>query len=230
MARVKTFVNDGDLFPADLNDIQDDYDARLQALSALVGGKDGSLRRGKSVIATTEVLTAPTSYSFAATPDRVENIVLPTDGLIHVAFMATWQETVAGAARAAIFLGSDQAKIVARSGPAAYTQAGATGSGAAVNIDTIVTSCASGLVSLAFPGAGAADVTTGQILGVDPSATAYHDVNGSAVANGGAQFGLGGFCSMFAAAGTYTVGIKFKAASGNVTVKRRRLYVVAEGY
>src|SRR3954452_24168522 len=45
-------------------------------------------RRGKSIIATTESRTN-TAYGTLTTPDRVSSIVLPTDGLITIAYQAT---------------------------------------------------------------------------------------------------------------------------------------------
>src|SRR5689334_701297 len=66
--------------------------------------------RGATNIATSQS-TSSTTYTTLGTPDQVQNIVMPTNGLIRVRYQATWQESVAGAARAAIFIGSNQAQI-----------------------------------------------------------------------------------------------------------------------
>jgi hypothetical protein len=41
--------------------------------------------------------------------------------------------------------------------------------------------------------------------------------------------GGGGSIEVFAAAGTYTIGVKYKATSGNVTAKERKLWVATLG-
>jgi hypothetical protein len=52
---------------------------------------------GKANIAAAESTTA-TSYAIGnlTTPDRVQNVVMPTDGLIAVWYQAIWQNTVSG--------------------------------------------------------------------------------------------------------------------------------------
>lgn len=77
----------------------------------------GDVRRGKSIIATEESRTN-TSYGLLATPDRVQSVVLPTDGLLRVTFSALWKEASLGAARAAIFVGGSQLKVDAAEGVA----------------------------------------------------------------------------------------------------------------
>src|SRR5947209_6346937 len=90
------------------------------------------------------------AYTPLATADQVTGITLPTNGLLQVWYQATWQESVAGAARAAIFVGSNQAQIaVGSTGTVAtHGQAAATnGSGTGINRDQILASFYGGLLS-----------------------------------------------------------------------------------
>lgn len=163
---------------------------------------DGPATRGKSIIATSELRTN-TAYGKLTTPDEV-TVVLPTDGVIKVLFQAEWATSDASVAHAAIFLNAVQANIAGNNAPAAQeaVRAGTT-------VEIPLSSYASGLVSGSGGTGYSADVTTGQIVGT---------------ANGA------GMCSIFAAAGTYTVSIQFKVSSGSVTVQNRRLWVAAEAY
>jgi hypothetical protein len=184
--------------------------------------------RKKSIIAATESRTN-TTYGKLATPDQV-TVVLPTDGLIKLLFQATWQESVAGAARAAIFIGANQLKVAVGSGAIGVgAEAALVASAATVNRDWPLASCPGGLMS--GTGGGAAhpgDVTTGQVVGIlenSPDA----EVGGSTGLSMGNGF-YGGACYVFAAAGTYVVSVQFKASSGSVTAKNRKLWVAAETY
>lgn len=170
--------------------------------------------RGKSIIATSETRTN-TAFGLMTTPDRVQNIVLPTSGLIFVAYQALWQESVLNAASAALFLGSNQIKQAAPGGAPAVTAA--TLGGTAGNWSPISSSQV-GLSSYASGGIGSStsDVTTGQVVGLP---------NGLATGN---YFGAPAV--VFAAAGTYDVSIQFKASSGNVLVKERKLWVWSMGF
>src|SRR5512138_2253761 len=119
-ARFKTAAAGGTWTPADMNGVQDQYirstgllnddldDATLRRIlglnqtAAAAGG--AQVGRGKVNIPGAET-TAATTYSPTnlATPDRVQNVVLPTDGLIVVVYQALWQATVASNGAAAIF-------------------------------------------------------------------------------------------------------------------------------
>lgn len=145
-----------------------------------------------------------TSYGTLTTPDQVTNIVLPTNGLIAVWYQATWQESVQGAASAAIFLGSNQLKIAGNDAP--VVQAATTNSTKGGNLAVPLTTYAQGLVSIAPDTGYTGNVTTGQIVGGTSG---------------------GGPCYIFAAAGTYTVSVQFKATSGSVTAVNRTLWTQA---
>lgn len=179
-------------------------------------------RRGKCIVATSQSRTN-VAYGLLTTPDQVAGVVLPTDGLILVGYQATWQESVSGAAKAALFLGANQlvAAVADVAAPSTSPPEGTMNTGSAgstVARDTILTSHPGGLRSgdpdqaPASPYSG--DVTTGQTLG-------FYTTGGTV----GDYFG--GFCPIFAAAGTYTVSVQFKSTSGSVTVKNRKMWVRA---
>lgn len=182
-----------------------------------LGLSDSTIRRGKSIIATTEVRNN-TAYGTLATPDQVANIVLPTDGLLAISYQATWQETNVGAARAAIFLNSNQLRYA--DGTTASTNLQETPTAAnAANQDHPLSTHLQGIKAVGGGGSSAygGDVTTGQVIGMTIDASA------------GSTF-LGGPCWVFAAAGTYTVSVQFKASAGTVTVKNRKLWVWTIGF
>lgn len=157
-------------------------------------------------------------------------VVLPTNGLIEVLFEATWQEATAGAARAALFVGANQAKSLGGTGGAGTvaSQAAATNSSTA-NIATPLVSATYGLVSASGSTAGyTGDVTTGQIIGLGSAVSAAQEWNGTVNATTG---GAAGPCYIFAAAGTYAVSVQYKSTAGTtVTVSNRKLWVRALSY
>lgn len=186
------------------------------AINQAAGLNDGSnVRRGKSIVATTESRTS-TAYGLMTTPDRVQNIVMPASGLIVVAYQATWQESVATAARAGLFLGSNQVRFAENDSTS--TKIVETNLGGAANTDKPLSTFGAGLNGYAggdtnaYPG----DATTGQLVAM----------NGAV----GGAVNLGGPCYIFAAAGVYDVSIQFKAGSGSVTVKNRKLWVWTLGF
>lgn len=165
--------------------------------------------------------TSSTTFTTLATPDQVTGIVLPTNGLIAVWYWATWQESVSAAANADIFIGSNQLKAQQRPGNTSPTNNPATIGNTVVNTNYALSSYFGGLASAQQQtgtnvGAGpyGGDVTTGQAVGFGFNA-------------GLTEFWAGGPCYVFAAAGTYTVSVQFKASSGSVTVANRKLWVQA---
>jgi hypothetical protein len=177
--------------------------------------------RGKSIIATTESRTN-VSNGLMPTPDMVTEVVLPTDGLIAIAYQATWQESVAGGARASIFIGANALKtgIAGASAPGIQEAFITTTASPAAGNDVLLSTGPLALASLDFITGGSAfsaaytgDVTTGQVIG------------------GGVQFGgpgtqqAGGPCYVFAAAGSYDISVQYRANSGSVTAKNRKLWV-----
>lgn len=177
--------------------------------------------RGKSIIATTESRTN-VAYGTLTTPDQVTGIVLPTDGLITVAYQATWQESVNAAASAALFVGANQlvgAMVNAAAPSTGGVSVASIGCGTAA-IDKPLTTYAGGLLSSqGFVSATAygPDVTTGQLLGQN-------------ILTPTVLIPAGGTVGIFAAAGTYTISVQFKSTSGSLTVKNRKLWVWTTGF
>ena len=192
--------------------------------------RTGTVSRGKSIIATAESSTNA-SYGTLTTPDQVANIVLPTDGLIFVVYQAAWKESVVGAGEAALFLNSTQVVVAdANSGGAIGGPARAQHYSPTADRYAPLTTCATGLLS--YKGAGGfgagacadygSDASTGQVVG-----------GGLMPFYAGADwatFMTGGPCCIFAAAGTYTVSVRFQSSSGSVTAKNRKLWVWTVGF
>lgn len=174
-----------------------------------ITGPAGTTRRGKSNITTPTESRTSTTYGTMPTPDQVTGVTLPTDGLLAVAFMGTWQESVNNAARAAIFIGANQLR-----GPGAVQEASLAATGGLTAIDRPLATSSAGLWSDNGAVAYTGDVATGQTVA------------------GGNSFGVGGGGPVwiFAAAGTYTISVQFKSTSGSVTVKNRKLWVWTVGF
>lgn len=175
--------------------------AQIQALAEAVDAAMLHRSRGKSIIAATQTRTNAT-YGELGTPDRVEDIVLPTNGLIHILFSAVWNNTVAGAGRAAIFLNTTQLKVPSEGGAVFQDASG----DASTTLFRRLNTRGGGLA--ASSGAGGDAIVSGQVLG---------DIDS-------------GICSVFADAGTYDVSVQFKSASGDVSVARRKLWVWSQPF
>jgi hypothetical protein len=186
--------------------------AQLQALAAQIAARLGYT--GKSIIAGEESRTNG-AYGLMPTPDRVQGVVLPTDGVLMILFQAAWKEEITMDARAALFIGSNQLK---RATNAASPVVMETPHGIANTYRPLVSDPRYGVTVLASGTAYTGDVTTGQLVG---GLSPYNFDTGGAddVSAGGAVF-------VFAAAGTYDVSVQFKAGGG-VTVKNRKLWVRA---
>lgn len=175
----------------------------LSAAAAQSAGMNtgAAVAKGSSIIATSEG-TGSAAYTTLTTPDRVTGLVLPTAGLLAVWYQATWAESVSAAAKAAIFIGANQLK-------GAFSNAlnlQEVGIGGTPNISEPLSTFPGGLTSFGASSGYPGDTTTGQVIAVSNN---------------------GGPCYIFAAAGTYTVSVQFKASSGTVAVVNRRLYVQA---
>lgn len=150
----------------------------------------------KPSVITTEQSRENTAFGTLTTPDEVE-VVLPTNGLVAVGFQALWQSSVSAAGSAALFVGGAQLKTVSTGVPTVQ-EAITTGTGL-----NVVTSSVTGFVSSSGP---TSFVTTGLLL------------------SAGGSPGGGGPLYFFAAAGTYKLTMQFKASSGKITVKERKLW------
>jgi hypothetical protein len=215
---------------ADTVDVPRDLQALALAIDALEAFE--APESGKQDIATAETRASAT-YGLLTTPDRVQSITLPEDGLLAVGYDALFKSSDAFAGRAAIFIGANQLRTRTPGGTAVpITQAAAT-SGTADKYGHLA-SCPGGL-------AGFAAVTNDQPAPLSTGMTVGGWVRGLvasevAVELAGTLFGktvagdlatFGGECLIFAAAGTYDVSVQFKATTGSVTVKDRRLWVRA---
>lgn len=178
---------------------------------------DGVIRRGKSIIATEES-RSNTAYGLLTTPDRVQNVALPTDGFICIVYRAEWKDSSAsGACGAAIFLGSNQLKMRYGSAFTPTIQVQEAQHAVPSNFFTWLSTSAIGLTSYSAPVSlnAPADPGTGLLIGQQNSGLT----------------GQGGCMFVEAAAGTYDVSVQFRAgAAGSVTVKNRKLWVWTMGF
>jgi len=156
------------------------------------------------IIATEESRTN-TAFGTLTTADEIKEVVVPTNGLILIGYQAIVKQSVSSAGRVAIFIGANQLK-------------GATSAEPKVNETTAVSgteffNVASAANGLGVSGGGAlAHVTTGQLIAPEQVASA-----------------AGGFATVFVAAGTYAISVQFKASSGSITAKERKLWVGVMG-
>lgn len=219
-------INPGD--PLDATKAMANWNGIINDLNQSTGGVDGDnltataaqqlglsdsshVRRGAISTATAES-TSSTVYTTLTTPDRVSNVVLPTNGLIIVGYQAIWQNTVANNGQAAIFIGSSQLEIANGTGSGGAPLAQAASGNSTINVDCPLGTTISGGLQSASATANATEVTTGELLSIGSSG------------NGGPAF-------IFAAAGTYDVSIQFKnLAAGTLTVKNRHLWVWTIGF
>jgi hypothetical protein len=187
---------------------------------------------GSENIATSQSVTS-TTYTTLGTPDQVTGIVLPTSGFLRVWYYATWQESVSNAARAAIFIGSNQLQAslgLDGSSNTVGTVAAATVSGGPANTNTSLVSCPLGIMSDEGGSAGNS-VTTGLALAASTKTPPQIEYRGSLTAlftSGSASLHgmVGGPCDIIGLpAGTYTISVQFKASSGSVTAANRLLAV-----
>jgi hypothetical protein len=220
-------VTDGTLTPSDLTTALQDY----------LGVTGNVVRRGKAISVPSSDSRTNTAYGLLANPDRVQNVVMPTDGLISVWYQATWQESVLGAARAAIFIGANQYKMASAQAGPAPVQLAAKLNGSSVSEDhPLSTAGELGLFSPYGNNAYSGDATTGQGVGTWGGTGTAGEIELNGVAQqvtpttSSGYLSHGGPCYIFAAAGTYDISVMFKASSGNVVAKNRRLWVESRAF
>jgi hypothetical protein len=196
-----------------------DLSASVQAeLNSFVGLP---LESKKSIIATEQEREA-TTYGVLTTPDEVE-VVVPANGLIAVAYQALWQQSAASAGRAALFVGTTQLKVNKANEAAPVTQAAGYEGGSTGKWSPLF-SCGVGLVAAVSGNTeSGADVTTGQIVGGYGNVGKQVELGGTLVETGLPGVN-GGPAYIFAAGGTYKISVRFKASSGKVIVKNRKLW------
>ncbi len=171
------------------------------------GAGAGTVRRGVTSIATEETTTA-TTYAITnlATQDKVASVVLPTDGLIVVAYRAFWKLTGASNSGAAsIFLGSDQLKGQTVDSAPTVNEASLAASGDNYGL---LRCGGSNLTAAPSATSDVSLVTTGLVTTTAP-------------------------VFIEAAAGTYTVSVQYKCNAtngGTLSVKERKLHVWTMGF
>lgn len=173
-------------------------EALAQEIEDQLAAGSGLRSRGKAIISA-EQGTASSSYTLLGTPDRVENLVLPTDGLIFVNYRALAGGSLSG--KAALFLNDNQVLI-----PALGQAPGAAE------------------VAIQSNYYGWLQTDTGPVdgLGNRPGLIYSGGANGT-VDGGGTGLNLTGVAVLEANAGTYSVSVRFKTASGNLFAKDRKL-------
>lgn len=206
-----------------LIDLQDRL-ARLEMQVGKLGGK-----RRSSIISAEESTTS-SSYTTLATEDKAADIVMPSDGLVVVWFHALWKESVNNTTRAAIFLNEDQVKIGKQANPPDGQAAENVSAGGTTNTYRNLFSTSGGLMASISSAVEGISVSTGQIVGhLAGSADSIFSVGETSL--GATETGLrGGPVYIYADAGIYDVSIRYKASSGTVTVKDRRLWCMALGF
>lgn len=229
-ARYKTFVNGGSFTPADANAIQDQYvrangigadDLAKATVTDILGltttasGHGGAaVRRGITEIAGSQNVTG-TSYALLATPDRVQNVVVPSNGLLYVAYWATM--TLDGVAanyetRAAIFIGANQLKTMSAGAAPVVDESTHP---ADFNKDIIVYTSDQGMqASSSGAAGGTSEIGTGLTV---TSSTAGDGLD---------------FVVIKVDPGTYDISVQFMNTVGARTtgVKNRHLYVVTKAF
>jgi hypothetical protein len=150
----------------------------------------------------TEQTRESASFGTLTTPDEIKEVKLPENGLIAIAYLAIAKCSTAGSGRAAIFIGSNQLKKPGSSVPVVQ-EAELFGTG---TFQTVATA-ADGLDR----GEGTSFVSTGQVVAHNRGT------------------GFGGFCYVFASAGTYNISVQYRATAGSITAKERKLWVATLG-
>lgn len=162
-----------------------------------------------------------TAYGTLGTEDQVEDVAVPANGLVLLGYQAAWKESVNSAASAAIFIDGNQLKLAQDNQASPVEQFASIGGDVDAGTYKPLSTFPGGLagVNATNPGdtAYTGDVTTGQLLG--------HYRANHAVAS------AFGWCLIHSLpAGTYTFSVQFKATSGTVTVKQRKLWVASIGF
>lgn len=141
------------------------------------------------------------AYGLMPTPDRVQSLVLPTNGLIVIAYQAIASSSVSSAGKAAIFIGANQLKVGSLGGVPVVQEVTV---GFTAGIASQLFTGGAGLLNSGGSGGAGAEVTTGQLIGEGTIA--------------------GGLAVAFAAAGTYDISVQTKSTSGSVTLSGRHLW------
>lgn len=138
-----------------------------------------------------------TTFATMPTPDAIKEVVVGEKGLVRIGYSARFKSSVSGVGRAAIFIGANQLRSYTTE---SKVQQCATNGTAFRQLTT----APAGLLTSTSGTATGADMTTGQAISASLE---------------------GGMVSLWVAAGTYEVSVRFLASEGAVNVKERRLWV-----
>jgi hypothetical protein len=172
----------------------------LSELKAAVNELEGvqRLKWYEPKIIETEETRTNTAFGTMTTADQIANVVVPANGLLAVGYFAKFKSSVSGAASAAIFVGTEQVRWA---GGGSHEE----------------NSVSTELTALYTSGAGlSAEGPSGQFLEEKPYLLGGRP---------GGKEPRGGIAYITMKAGTYTLSIQFKASSGSVSVKNRKLWV-----
>jgi hypothetical protein len=137
------------------------------------------------------------TFGTLPTADLIKEVKVSERGLLRIGYSARFKSSVSGAGAASVFLGANELKLYTTEPKVQFaTSVGTTFRHLSTGFSGLVTSTAGEAVG--------ADVTTGQMIAASVS---------------------GGEISLFLAAGTYDISVQYKATSGSVTAKDRRLFV-----
>jgi len=174
-------------------------------------------RRGVCEVAGTDVIPAVKTNTLATTPDVVTNIVLPTDGIIFVAFRGLIKsDNAATYVHANIRIGSNSLVALKNNAASGTTLDTSTNS----TYWQVFTTNNTGL--LISPLAPASDAG----LPASSSPTIIGVVD--AVFPTTPQ--LGGAVAVEMAAGTYDVSVRYTTSTNTASVKQRKLWVWTQGF
>lgn len=157
----------------------------------------------ESKIIATEQSRESTSFGTLTTADEITGVVVPAGGIVVVRYKANVKSSVSGAGRVALFIGANQLKSNEIGGGPLNQEAATTATTFHAFTSSIWGITGSSIES-------GADVTTGQSLAAGSN---------------------GGRCEIHGLpAATYAISVQYKATSGTITAKERKLWVTVEGY
>lgn len=187
-------------------------EAFQSAVADVLGlSQPGTNRRGKVIIPGEETRSGG-AFNTLGTPDRVDDIVLPTDGLLLVSYYALWKNSVASAGAAALFIDGGAVQYGVEGGGFLSQVPG----NSTPNVYVPLLVGANGIAGTAATTAYPSDPGTGFYKMTTPG-------------GGGSNYG-GGFALIYASAGSHDISVQFKASSGSVSAKERKLHVIALGF
>lgn len=136
------------------------------------------------------------TFGTLPTADLIKEVVVGEKGLVRIGYSARFKSSVSGAGKAAIFLNTNQLRSYTTESKVQQCATNGTA------FRQLTTAPAGLLTSIAGTATGA-DVMTGQAISASLE---------------------GGMVSLWVAAGTYEVSVRFLASEGTVTAKERRLW------